>query len=280
MVGEAQGSSSHADGFRSGNGSAALGGDRKMVDRALKPNGTSAVFQPIAELRSGRVIGLEALGRIGTPGDGGICEVLDAASRTGQRVEFELALVRRALRAARAQPRVAQVFVNASPETFASSGLARTIRELMPRLAREHGIGVVIELTERCGSETIGALVDAAERLRSYGAAIALDDIGAGFQDLVRLASIRPEWIKIDRGQSSSLERSDHQRATIAGLVQIAEGLGAKVIAEGVERATQASVLGELGVRWCQGYWVARPSVKPWQEQGRLGLVGPEPRAA
>jgi len=121
MVGEAEGVAPCADDPRVVGGTAQVFEDQKVVGRALRPGGTSAAFQPIAELRSGRVIGLEALARISTPGDGGICEVLEAASRAGRRVEFELALVRRALRAAWDQPRALLMFINASPETFIPS---------------------------------------------------------------------------------------------------------------------------------------------------------------
>jgi GAF domain-containing protein len=119
--------------------------------------------------------------------------------------------------------------------------------------------GVIVEVTEQAveNPASFGAQLDI---LRARGAAIAIDDVSTGYAGLLRLAELRPDYVKIDRQVVAGVGDSVVQAAVLEALVTLSHRLGAAVIGEGVENLADLGALGDFDVDYAQGYAVARPS--------------------
>src|SRR5207244_1036734 len=142
--------------------------------------------------------------------------------------------------------------INLSPRVLTS-------RRLQRLLAEHDGANIVLEITEHAKIDDYGRVNRAVERIRSAGVRLAIDDAGAGFASLRHILRLEPDIIKLDRSLIASIDRHSAQQALAAGLISFAEGIGATVIAEGIERAEELDVLASLGVTQGQGFHLARP---------------------
>ena len=97
-------------------------------------------------------------------------------------------------------------------------------------------------------------------RLRRRGAALAVDDVGTGYAGLLRLAGMRPDFVKVDRSVVSGVRGSDAQAAVLEALATLSHRMGASVIAEGVEDLDEIATLGDFDVDFGQGYAIGRPA--------------------
>ncbi len=141
--------------------------------------------------------------------------------------------------------------------------------------ARQWGINpnnIVIELIESKVKNT-DALLDFIQRYRNEGFLIALDDVGAGYSNMERIALIKPDVIKIDRSLINSIHKEFYKFEVTKSLVGLGQRIGAMVLAEGVETREEAIMLLELGVDVFQGYYFARPAPPSSSHQGALQRV-------
>lgn len=97
------------------------------------------------------------------------------------------------------------------------------------------------------------------ETYRRTGFSVALDDYGTGYSNLERLLDIRPDAVKLDGVLVRGCDQDRMRRAVLAALVTFSSEMGIKLVAEGVERAEEAQVLRETGLRFAQGFFFARP---------------------
>lgn len=232
--------------------------EARRLDAILRRSDLEVSFQPITDLITPRVIAMEALTRprVGFPNASAL---FAAASALGRGPDLDSAARACIIESSARLPRHLALFVNISPTTLASpDGVERIWRDLAPSAAR-----CVLEITEHAvdgDAAGEGRVADAAEALRDRGFQIALDDLGAGNADLRRLVDLRPDWIKVDRALVCGVEQDSGRQRLIESLLGFASGLGIRVIAEGVERASELTCLRSLGVRYVQGYLLARPS--------------------
>lgn len=241
------------------------------------PDTLTVHFQPIVSLRRGAVVGLEALARgiavndgVSSPGADGL---FAGARASGRLRELEEACRRIAIerfaRLAPAVPGTPLLFLNVLWDPDAASGgpagANRSSGMDLARLCRAAGLDprrVVLEIVEsRAADESrLGAFV---ERRRQEGFLIALDDFGQEHSNLARLASLRPDILKIDRHLVHGLLRDELRRELVRSLVQMGRRIGALVVAEGVETEEDLVEVSVLGVDLLQGYGVARPAHDP-----------------
>jgi diguanylate cyclase (GGDEF)-like protein len=224
------------------------------------PNGPLPSFtmltQPIVDLATATVAGHEALTRFSGPAVMiGVDEVFRQAHQHGYGDLLELAAVRAAL-VLEGRPEGEDLYVNASARALISerflAGLPSDLR------------GIVIELNEQTDDIELSAVADVVVRLRARGARIALDDVGAGAQEFARLATLRPDIVKIDRSLVSGSAEDAARTAVIRALVGYATDLGLSTCAEGIEDVADLEHLGRLGITYAQGYLLARPGTD-WQ---------------
>ena len=219
----------------------------RWLDEVIESRAFRMVFQPIVDMRSGRVLAHEALVRF----DDGTTppEALRVANALGRRDELELALVDAALRDAVDLHDGARLHVNVSPSTAVCPELG----DLVSGTRRQ----IVIEITE--DALFSGANADTLRGAMPASCLLAADDVGAGYAGLSQLLEYRPDIIKIDRAVVSGVDTDAARQALVAGLVQFAQVTRSFVVAEGVERAEEWHVLREMGVDFGQGYYFARP---------------------
>ncbi len=207
------------------------------------------VVQPLVDMQTGIVIGHEALCRFNDAGDDP-SQVFRVAHERGYGDLLEAASIRAAV-ALPDRPVGRELFVNASASALRSERFwAATPRDL-------HGI--VVELSEEPDSLTSEALAVIVGRARARGARIALDDLGSGAAELSRLARLRPDVVKIDRGLVKGCARDPGRSAVISALVAYADLLGVLVCAEGVERQEDLDHLRALGIGCAQGFLLGKP---------------------
>jgi diguanylate cyclase (GGDEF)-like protein len=209
------------------------------------------VVQPVVDLATFTVTGHEVLTRFtGPDAAGGVQEVFRAAHEAGVGDLLELAAVRAGMEKP-GRPVGQDLYVNVSARTITSE---RFLGGLPARLE-----GVVVELCENTDDVELGRVAEAAARLRSRGARIALDDVGAGAQEFARLSALRPDIVKIDRSLVSGCAHDRGKAALLRALVSYADEMGLSVCGEGVEDTGDLHQLTALGVTHAQGYLLGRP---------------------
>jgi EAL domain-containing protein (putative c-di-GMP-specific phosphodiesterase class I) len=220
------------------------------LDPVVAEGGPVVLLQPIVDLGTGTRVGAEALSRF--PADWGLTPdvVFAEAHSVGMGHALELQALERA---AEHLDRVGgYIAMNVSPAT----ALTPEAAELLRRLPLER---VVLELTEHDAVEDYDRLSAALAPFRAAGLRLAIDDVGAGFSSLRHIVVTAPDVIKLDRSIAAGVA-TDRVLATLVGsLTTFAHGSGARVVAEGVETAEDATALRSLGVDHGQGWHFGRP---------------------
>ncbi len=236
-----------------------------------------ALFQPIANLRQASIYGFEAL--IRGPSDSALhspVTLFDTATRCGRLFELELLCREAAITAFRELELPGRLFLNATPSSLLEPDHrpGRTLATL-----QKHGLRpqqVVIELTEQHPMDDYDLMRQATEHYRSMGFSIAIDDLGAGYAGLRMWSELRPDFVKIDRHFVENIHEDKVKREFVRSIMDIAQGLGCGVIAEGMETAAEYEAVRRLGIPWGQGYYFARPHRNPPAGlQGRLFTHNP-----
>ena len=245
-----------------------------LLRKALDHDGLLLHYQPQIDLRTGAVVGLEALLRWDHPVTGVLApdEFIAVAEDSGLIVPIgrwvlEQVCVAIADRRARgvALPRIA---VNVSARQLAS-GLVADVAAVLQHTGAPPD-GLCLELTESALLTDSELALASMSALTDLGVALSLDDFGTGFSSLSYLQRLPLRQIKIDRSFVARLDRPEG-RAIVTAIIGLADALGIATIAEGVERPSDAAMLDELGCRVAQGYWLGRPG--PLDE----ALAGPQP---
>jgi EAL domain-containing protein (putative c-di-GMP-specific phosphodiesterase class I) len=230
-------------------------------------------FQPIVDVDAGRVFAYEALLR-GVDG-AGAASVLSQVT-DGNRYSFDQACRVRAIESALAAGLMdddARLSINFLPNAVYSP---LACIQLTLRTASSVGLPIdrlIFEFTENeeMGSpEHVASIIDTYKQI---GFSVAIDDFGAGHSGLDMFARFVPDEIKLDMELVRGIDHDARRRAIVRSVVSMCAELDTLLIAEGIETAAEAATLRELGVRYHQGYWYARPAL------GRLPTLSPESRS-
>jgi EAL domain-containing protein (putative c-di-GMP-specific phosphodiesterase class I) len=218
----------------------------------LAEGSLSVVFQPIIDLNSGSIVGVEALSRFGTEPERTPDTWFAEAAEAGLRMDLELLAIAAALAQLEAIPGNGYLSVNASPETVMSPGF-------LAMLDGPLGGRVVVEITERADIPDYSALRRALDDLRLRGARVAVDDTGAGFTTLAHIHRLLPDIIKLDISLTHDIDRDPVRRSLVSSLIDYAQEIGATTSAEGIETRTEGETLRALGVPYGQGWFLGEP---------------------
>jgi EAL domain-containing protein (putative c-di-GMP-specific phosphodiesterase class I) len=222
------------------------------LDRAL--GGLHCSYQPILDVRDGRVVAYEALARNGEPLLLRPDHLIDAAVRVGRLGEISHAIWRSVAADVARCPAGADVYVNVHPRDLMDDRLEREGSALLGFASR-----VVLEVTERAALEEIDDLQPRMARLRALGFRIALDDLGAGYAGLSSFAKVEPDVVKLDMSLIREIHLSPRKQRIVRSLLGLCRDLGARTVAEGVETREEHDALLELGAELVQGFLYARP---------------------
>jgi diguanylate cyclase (GGDEF)-like protein/PAS domain S-box-containing protein len=237
---------------------------KSSLERALDNNELEVHFQPIMNLEMGTVAGVEALVRWNHPEHGSIppLDFIPLAEETGQIIAIGRWVLNEACRAAvRLQSLYATlppmyVSVNLSarqlqrPEIVSEVGEALAASGLAPQ-------DLVLEITESVLMRDIDLTTDRLHRLKQLGVRLAIDDFGTGYSSLSYLRQFPVDIVKIDRSFIDGIGVDGHQQALVAMVIDLAQALGLRQIAEGIERPDQLAKLRSLGCGFGQGFLFA-----------------------
>ncbi|HRE20480.1 MAG TPA: EAL domain-containing protein [Rhabdaerophilum sp.] len=217
-------------------------------------------YQPLVDIVSGEIIGVEALARWHHPARGLVppAEFIPAAERSGRIVEIGRIMIEKACRDALLFPRPIAVSVNLSPVQLMRIDVAQVIGDILhkTRLPPER---LKLELTESVMVNDTKASSELVSRLQAMGVFVSLDDFGTGYSSLSYLRRFDFDEIKIDRSFITDLDQDRQALAIVQTIVALARNLDMKVIAEGIETEEQAKLVLACGCARGQGYLFGKP---------------------
>lgn len=210
-------------------------------------------YQPIVDLRSGRIIGVEALSRFPEPFTRPD-ETFAAAEEVGLGLELERLAISTAWPVLDLLDPPLFLTINISPASLVR--LARRATE-RPELSIDN---LVVEITEHAIVEHYEELRQELAPLRERGLRVAIDDAGAGYASLQHVVELQPDFVKVDTALVRGVADDHARRVAISAFVLLSLDLGATVIAEGAETPRDLTTLGDLGVHAAQGYLLGTPT--------------------
>lgn len=231
--------------------------------RAIDQGQLELFYQPKVHAPSGQITGVEALMRWHHPRRGMVSPMvfIPIAERYGLIGTLGNWLIEDACRQIRAwrdgglRMRVA---INLSVQQLRQSDLVPRIKETLKRHRIEPNL-LTCEFTESAAMDDAQATLQVIEELSAAGVHLSIDDFGTGHSSLSYLRKLPAEELKIDRSFVQDLETNSDARAIVDAVVKLAQALGRKVVAEGVETMEQQRILRELGCDELQGYLFAKP---------------------
>jgi diguanylate cyclase (GGDEF)-like protein len=217
-------------------------------------------YQPIVDMQSRIVCGVEALLRWHHPERGSISPAvfIPIAEEDGFIVLLGEWVLRRACSDAVAWPEFIKIAVNLSSRQFVGADLVGSVVAIAANTGFDLG-RLELEITETVLLHDDPPTLAALHKLRSLGVRIALDDFGTGFSSLSTLMRFPFTKIKIDRSFVTGIVDRANSFAIVHSVADLARRLGMVTTAEGVETAEQMACLGEIGCTQVQGYLIARP---------------------
>lgn len=232
---------------------------RRIAGLLATPDLHHPAFQPILSLATGSVVGYEGFSRFVTRPARSPDRWFVEATRAGFGPRLQALAIERILAAAISAglPHQSFLSVNVSPRYLAHPAVAAAVAAADPA-------ALVIEITEEETVENYATLRRAMAPYLDRGVRFAVDDAGAGFASMRHITELRPAYVKLD----ADLVRGMRNRETLQAFLRALNGftieIGAVLIAEGVEAASDLAVLTETGFPLlAQGYAIARPGA-PW----------------
>jgi len=228
--------------------------------RVIARHEFTSYLQPIVQLETGAVFGVEALTRFadGTPPDVQFAQ----AAALGLGLALQRAAMSAAIEAAESLPRDVAVSVNLSADVVQHEAV-------LPRIVDGAGRPLIIEITEHERIDDYDAVRTALDRL-GPGVKLAVDDAGSGYASLRHILALQPAYVKLDIEWVHGIDRDPVRRALVSGLAYFASETGCELIAEGIETPEELQAIRELGIKLGQGYLLGRPEPGPGRpEPGR-----------
>jgi diguanylate cyclase (GGDEF)-like protein len=219
-------------------------------------------YQPIIDIKSGRVVAFEALLRWPHAERGMIppSVFIPIAEQTGLIARMGEWAIIQACRDAMSWPTDVTVAVNVSPLQFRESHrLIQTVRRALADSGLSPG-RLVLEVTESLLIEDQKTTLAAIRELRKLGIKLSLDDFGTGYSSLAYLATYPFTHVKIDRGFAKDVATSVSSRAIVEAVCQLAKRLGMQIVVEGIETEVQLQAITQIGADRAQGWLFGKPA--------------------
>ncbi|MEO8628817.1 MAG: EAL domain-containing protein [Betaproteobacteria bacterium] len=222
------------------------------ITAAVANGQPSIVYQPVYDLETNRIAGVEGLSRF----QGGLQRTPDVwfseAADVGLGVALELQAISMALAGLDSLSSDIYLAINSSPETIISGALTEALRSVQAER-------VVVEITEHNSISDYAKLLEMLVPLRALGVRIAIDDAGAGYASMRHILSMQPDLIKLDMSLTRNIDKDSNRRALASALIAFARETNNVIVAEGVETESELYTLQNLGVERAQGYFLSRP---------------------
>ncbi|WP_371376581.1 GGDEF domain-containing protein [Sporomusa aerivorans] len=226
-----------------------------IKDRSIFP-----IYQPIVNLQSGRIMGYEALSRgpLGSPLHFPT-QLFSTAILNKRLLALEQVCREAALKSIAALGVEQRLFLNMNAEVVKDPEFRGGLTKA---LLIRHGLNpdqVTFEITERTAITDFASFTRSLNHYRQQGYSIAVDDAGAGYSSLEAIATLRPNYIKLDRSIVCNVDKDPLKQSMLDAMINLAAVIKSKIIAEGIENADELALLISKGVHYGQGYLLARP---------------------
>jgi diguanylate cyclase (GGDEF)-like protein len=261
--------------------------DKDLLQELILGEGLTPVYQPIVHLSSGEIFGYEALtrGPRRSPLEAPLA-LFSVAEEVGLLFELDRACFRGAIRGAHGLEPIHRLFVNLLPASIYDASFIESEVTGLLEAANLTPANVVFEITERLAIENFSSFRRALAVYTSMGFGVAIDDVGTKHSNLEAVMALRPHFVKLSDVLTRGAAKSTVKREMLRSLGRISETIDAVMVAEGVETADDLAAVKDLGVRYGQGYFLARPgapfpklraSVKRAVRAMAAGSLGPIP---
>jgi diguanylate cyclase (GGDEF)-like protein/PAS domain S-box-containing protein len=233
-------------------------------------------YQPLVDLRSGRLIGMEVLARWQHPERGVLppSEFISPAEHGGLITPLFESLLRQACQDATSWPEGLKIAVNMSPRQLQDVSLAGVVLDILAA-SRLSPLRLELEVTETAVVQDVGTAKRLLELLREAGIRVALDDFGTGYASLRMVKELAVDRLKIDRSFVMALASAPESGRYVSAIIGLARALGLGTTAEGIEDATTMRRIAAMGCDLGQGYFFGRPrpasALGPWLQRAELG---------
>jgi len=250
----------------------------RALRTAIERNEVIPYYQPVMDLRTGRMVGLEALARW-CPPKGRVVppsEFVPLAESSGLISELDQAVLRRAAAEVqawnKALSRQLWLSVNLSGRRLAEPALAEDVINVLEQSGLPGDL-LHLEVTETVLVSDVEVSVPVLNELKEHGVGISIDDFGTGYGSLAYLRKVAADTLKIDRSFVADAEGGEI--GVIKGLVGLTRAMGMTAVVEGVETEAQRAAVLAAGCHLAQGYYwcppMLLPEVQAWaEEQSRL----------
>jgi EAL domain-containing protein (putative c-di-GMP-specific phosphodiesterase class I) len=242
---------------------------RRSADRmgelkgAIETGAVQPFYQPVVDMRTGRVVGAEALVRWLHPEQGTMLpsDIIPEAEVQGLMPALTYRMIDRALRDWSVLSNGQAYFgisVNVTADVVTRSDFVAKVIDLLA----EHRVPprrLTLEITESVSVLEVPQICTALCRLRSAGINLALDDFGSGYSSLVALRDLPFNKIKLDRSFVTHAETRPEERMIMASVTRLARDFGLESVAEGIETQGCYDLVREFGMDYGQGYLMAEP---------------------
>ncbi|WP_299807586.1 EAL domain-containing protein [uncultured Shewanella sp.] len=239
-----------------------------LIRDGLKDDLFEVYYQPKVDLKTGHMAGMEALVRLNHPELGLIApnEFIPLAEENGLIVEIGDVVLKKACFAAqkwRSQGLFnGRVAVNLSSKQFALPDLQQRVESIL-RLTQLPAANLELEITEGTVIKEPEKAIKVMQQLSKMGVSLALDDFGTGYSSLSYLKRFPIHTLKIDKAFVDDIDKSDRDLKMVDSIITIAHNMGLSVVGEGVEEASQLSILRALKCEEIQGYIFSKAVTEP-----------------
>jgi EAL domain-containing protein (putative c-di-GMP-specific phosphodiesterase class I) len=234
---------------------------RKRFLSLLLAGNVYSVYEPIVDATTYTVFGYEALVR-GPDGSEfhSPAVLFDTAQEENLIFELDCLCRRSGLAGAVGLPSGTKLFLNVRPTTiwdpsFRPEALIRTLARTKLSPA-----DVVFEISEQESIESYAAFREVRDEYGKLGFQIAIDDTGAGYASLQAVMELEPDYIKVDRAFCAGIDTDPARQSMLRALLSVADGIGARIVAEGLDTLDELKTLGSLGIPFGQGWLFGKPT--------------------
>lgn len=233
------------------------------VRQALKQGGFRLYYQPVIDIRSGKLIGAEALVRLMDDngeiiGPDRFIPIAESAGLIGNLGEWVATEACRQHTAWLRQGMQLTIAINVSPLQFRERAFAEKIGNIISRSGIDPSY-LEVEVTESAVMENIDNAIEILNRIKSLGVKVALDDFGTGYSSLSSLSTLPLDKLKVDQSFVRRIGRDQASRAVTEAIIALGRTLQLNVVGEGIESDDALQYLQKHGCDQAQGYWFSQP---------------------
>ncbi len=229
----------------------------------LRQDQFSPFLQPKVNIKSGHIVGAEALARWHHPEHGVISPLafIPLLECNGCMDEFTFMMLEKTAKVSRQlhdNGQLISLSVNLSLSSLSDTKLADKITKIV----RDAGVDphhIILEVTESAAMTSVAQALENLARLRMRGFGLSIDDYGTGFSSMQQLTRVPFTELKIDKSFISDCTNNHALRVIVESSIELARRLNVKSIAEGVENQSEWNLLREMNCDIVQGYFIAKP---------------------